>query len=170
MNADLLDELGTNPTQLLGLAAFASAALACVFANGKTPIENRVWIGLALANIAFFVELLFGIRHRLHEAAITFLRSASLYDGRTDLQYGLVFGCVALVLLVALSILLSNKLHRPGLIIATIASLSVVGLFAIEAISLHRIDQIFYERIGPVLLVGWLWSMACAITIVSTRF
>ncbi len=167
MDSELLENWGTNPTQLLGLVAFASATIACIFAKRNSPAEGRAWIILAVANAAFFVEILIGIRHHLHEIAVSVLLSAGLYANRTDLQYGLILAGAAIPLLAALPLLLFRWLRKPRLIIATFASFSVLTLFAIEAISLHRIDAIFYQEIGPVLLIGWLWCVACLATVSS---
>jgi hypothetical protein len=38
----------------------------------------------------------------------------------------------------------------------------LVTLFAIETVSLHALDAAYYRPIGAVLLIGWLWSIACA--------
>jgi hypothetical protein len=168
MDSELLENFGTNPTQLLGLVAFASATIACIFSNKKSPNEVWAWIVLAIANAAFFIEILVGIRHHLHETAVSFLRSAGLYASRTGLQYGLILACAAIPLLATLLLLSFSALRKPRIIIATFASFSVLFLFGIEAISLHQIDEIFYQEIGPVLLIGWLWSVACLAIVLST--
>jgi hypothetical protein len=167
MDSEVLENLGTNPTQLLGLAAFASATIACIFAIRNRPSEARAWIVLAIVNAVFFAEILFGIRHHLHEIAVSLLLSVGLYASRTDLQYGLIVASAAIPIGAALLLSLIRRLRKPRPIIATFASFSVLSLFAVEAISLHRIDEIFYQEIGPVLLIGWLWCVACAATVLS---
>jgi hypothetical protein len=167
MDSEILENLGTNPTQLLGLIAFASATIACLFATKTNPNENRTWIALAIANVAFFIEILVGTRHRLHDIAVSLLLSVGLYAGRADLQYGLIFASTAIPLLAGLLFLFVRRLRKRRLIVATIASFSVLTLFAIEAISLHRIDEIFYQEVGSVLLIGWLWCVACLATVLS---
>ena len=164
----MLESLGTNPTQLLGLVAFASATIACILAKRKAPNEGRAWTVLAITNAAFFVEIIFGIRHRLHDVAVSLLLSAGLYEGRADLQYVLIFVSAAVLLFMALLFLFLRRVRKPGLSIATVASLTILSLFVLEAISLHRIDQIFYQKIGPILLVGWLWCIACVAIVLST--
>jgi hypothetical protein len=169
MDSELLENLGTNPTQLLGLVAFASATIACIFAKRNSPNEGRAWMALAIANAAFLIEILVGTRLQLHDFAVSLLLSVGLYAKRTDLQYGLILASAAIPLLAALLLLFFRQLRKPRLMIATIATFSVLTLFAIETISLHRIDAIFYQEIGSVLLVGWLWCIACTATILSTR-
>jgi hypothetical protein len=168
MDSELLKNLGTNPTQLLGLVAFASATIACIFAKRNSQNEGRAWIALAIANAAFFMEIFFGTRLQLHDIAVSRLLSVRLYADRTNLQYVLIIVSGGIPLLAALLLLFFRPLRKPRLIIATIASFSVLTLFAIEAISLHRIDAIFYQEIGSVLLVGWLWCIACLATVLST--
>jgi hypothetical protein len=167
MDSEFLENLGTNVTQLLGLAAFASATIACILAKKNNSNEARVWIALATTNAAFFVEILFGIRHHLREMAVSLLLSVGLYASRTDLQYGLIIASAAIPIFIVLLLLVFRRLRKLRLIIATFASFSVLTLFAIEAISLHRIDEIFYREIGSVLLIGWLWCVACLATVLS---
>jgi hypothetical protein len=164
----MLESLGTNPTQLLGLVAFASATIACIFAKRNSPNESWAWTALAITNATFFFEIIFGIRHRLHDVAVSLLLSAGLYEGRADLQYVLIFVSAAVLLFMALLFLFLRRVRKPGLSIATVASLTILSLFVLEAISLHRIDQIFYQKIGPILLVGWLWCIACVAIVLST--
>ena len=33
-----------------------------------------------------------------------------------------------------------------------------LGLFLVEAISLHSVDAVMYAQAGPVLLIGWIWA------------
>jgi hypothetical protein len=167
MDSELLENWGTNPTQLLGLVAFASAAIACICTKKDSPTERQAWIALAITNAAFFVEIVFGVRHNLHGVAVTLLTSVGLYRNRTDLQYGLILASAAIPIMAALIFLFFRRLQNSRLIIATFSSFSVLTLFAIEAISLHRIDEIFYQDIGPVLLIGWLWCFACLATVLS---
>jgi hypothetical protein len=58
--------------------------------------------------------------------------------------------------------LLLYRIARPAARVAASLTIVLLALFAIETISLHEIDAIFYLRIGPVLLVGWLWAVASA--------
>ena len=169
MDSEFLENLGTNPTQLLGLVAFASAAIACIFAKNSSPYEGRAWIVLAAINAVFFAEILFGIRHHLHADVVSFLLRMGLYENRADLQYGLMVGGATIPILAALSLFFFSEFRKPRLIVATFASFAVLTLFAIEAISFHRIDETFYQEVGPVMLIGWLWCAACVATILSAR-
>jgi len=164
----MLESLGTNPTQLLGLVSFASTTIACIFAKRNSPNEGWAWTALAITNAAFFFEIIFGIRHRLHDVADSLLFSAGLYEGRADLQYFLIFVSAAVLLFLSLLLFFLGRARNPGLSIATVASLTILGLIVLEVISLHQIDQIFYQKIGPILLVGWLWCIACAAIVLST--
>src|ERR1700733_3112633 len=134
MDSGILENLGTNPTQVLGLTAFASATIACIFAKRNSQNEGPAWITLAITNATFFLEILFGIRHRLHEIAVSLLLSAGLYANRTDLQHGLILASAVILLLAALLFLFVGQLQNARIVVGTIASFSALTLFAIEAI------------------------------------
>jgi hypothetical protein len=46
--------------------------------------------------------------------------------------------------------------------LAASITIAVSALFAIEMVSLHAVDAVFYRPIGPVLMLGWVWVIAAA--------
>ena len=53
---------------------------------------------------------------------------------------------------------------------AASVTIAVWALFAIEMISLHALDAVFYRPIGSVLTIGWLWAIAAAaISLAASR-
>jgi hypothetical protein len=58
--------------------------------------------------------------------------------------------------------LVRRQFATLGMRVAVIFTLGLLALFAVETVSLHTIDAIFYRPVGPVLLIGWLWAAASA--------
>ena len=143
--------------------------MACLIAS-RHPIarERRVWTVLALINCLFLGEILIGFRHRIHNLADSILMAVGKYDDRGPLQEILIFSIVAVSCALAALALFRLRFYAVGTRLATGISLAVLALFVIEGISLHALDAVFYRAVGTVLLIGWIWVGACAITIIAT--
>jgi hypothetical protein len=151
--------LDTNPTQVGGLLVFAIAALACAHAarRGASP-----WGLLFVAQLGFMAEVLFGLRHRLHDAAGAVAQAAGWYATRGTLQVSLL--AVALVLgSIGLAAVWHWRPREAHASRAVFASCIAFALFAIEAVSLHAIDALMYLRVGPLLLIALLWATTAAV-------
>jgi hypothetical protein len=157
----------TNPTQLMGLLSFATAAIACVIAARRSePGDARIWNALGLLNAVFFAEIYAGTRYHLLGLIVGLLKA----DGRYDQIHGSVQGAVVILVagigaLFAARILFSRQVGRGATRLAAGITVVVAALFAIETMSLHSLDAIFYRPIGPVLALGWMWA-ATAIGII----
>lgn len=162
----MLSLADTNPTQILGVLAFAAAAVACALAARRSRGQAAsVWKLLALLQIVFVIEIVLGLRHQIHGGVDAFLQDRGWYDQRQPVQLGLL--AVALLAGVAggVAVLRWCRSHRAAAP-AVLASCAVVGLFALEMISLHAIDAVLYRLIGPVMLIALLW-VACAAVVVA---
>ncbi len=149
----------TNPTQLTGLIAFAIAALACARAARR---QRGPWVGLLIAQLVCFAEVWFGLRHRLHDLADVLLRSRGMYASRVGLQEALI---AAALLLVGVGLATSARWWRRDarVALAMLGTGLAFTLFVIETISLHAIDVLMYEPLGPVMLVALAWSAGAAL-------
>jgi hypothetical protein len=123
---------------------------------------------LALINCLFLMEILFGFRHRIHNLANSILLADGKYGDRGPLQEILILSLAAIACALATLVLFRFRFATGGVRMAASVSVAVLALFAIEAISLHALDAVFYRRIGTVLLIGWIWAGACAVTITAT--
>ena len=159
----MMADFHTNPTQLTGLIVFALAALACArAAMPRRGAQGALWWGLAALQSAFFLEVVFGLRHRSHDAVDSVLQAHGWYASRGTLQIGLI--AVALVL-AGVCVVALVRLRRidAAAMVAVIASAVALWLFVIEAISLHAVDALMYTRLGPVMRIGWVWAAASAL-------
>jgi hypothetical protein len=158
----MLDRFGTNPTQLTGLLSFAAATMACLIAARRSLGRNaRIWQLLAFINGLFLIEIFIGLRHRVHNYVDALLMAEGQYGHRREMQEPTIIGLATLALLCATLLLFSRRLTGA---VRTAASLTIalLALFAIETVSLHALDAIYYRPIGTVLLIGWLWAIAAA--------
>ena len=105
----MINRLGTNPTQFLGMIAFAAATVACLVAAYRPASrDRRAWMFLALINGVFLIEVFFGFRHRIHDMANSFLTSEGTYSARVPLQKALI-SVVATVAFVLVTFMVRSR-------------------------------------------------------------
>jgi hypothetical protein len=161
----MINRLGTNPTQFLGMIAFAAAAAACLVAAYRpTARDRRAWMFLALINGVFLIEVFFGFRHRIHDMANSILTAQGTYGDRASLQRILIL-VVALLAFALACCVVWPRFTNVGSKLAASTGIAILALFAIETVSLHSLDAVLYRPIGPALLVGWIWIIACTLTV-----
>jgi hypothetical protein len=164
----MLDRLGTNPTQFVGIIAFAAATIACLIAaRHPSARDGQAWIVLALINCLFLMEVFFGFRHRIHNFGNSILMANGKYGDRGPLQEILILSFATIAFILATLVLFWSRSASGGWRMAASTSIAVLALFAIETVSLHALDAVFYRPIGPALFVGWIWTVACAITVTA---
>jgi hypothetical protein len=162
MNLTMLDHLGTNPTQLVGILSFAAASIACfVAARQPQSKDASTWKALTVINSLFLVEILTGIRHRLHNFAVTTFFREGKYAQRGPIQEIVILSLVVIAIILAVILFFSwrKTAGGPAKIVMSITFL-VLLLFAIETVSLHAVDAVFYQTIGSVMMIGWFWLFA----------
>jgi hypothetical protein len=145
----------TNPTQLTGLLAFAASTVACAWAARRK--HSSGWAALAAVHAALWLDILLNTRHRLHDAVNAGLSALGLYDSRVWLQAAL------LLALAVLALLAWRARRRAGA--AVVATLVLIALLLVEAISWHESDHVLYTHLGPLLLIAYAW-LACAAVVV----
>jgi hypothetical protein len=158
----MLDGFITNPTELTGLLSFAAATIACLIAARRSGSRDaRTWKVLALMNCLFLMEIYFGLRYPITQLARTLLETDGLYAQlHGSIQEIIVISIIALGCLSLF--LLWRQVAGGAARIAASITVAVLFLFAIETVSLHSVDAVFYRPIGPVLMLGWVWGIAAA--------
>ena len=159
----MLDRFGTNPTQLTGLLSFAASTIACVIAMRRSACrDSRAWRVLGFINALFFFEIFIGSRHRIHDYVNAILMAEGEYGQRRGMQETIIVWLVIIALVCVTLFLFSRRLGGAAVRTASGLTAGLVALFAIETVSLHALDAIYYRSIGSVLLIGWLWALAAA--------
>jgi len=171
----MLGGLIANPTQFTGVLAFAAAILACLFAASRSRKRDaHVWTCLAIIYFLLLIEVLLGLRYRIRDFANDFLMVRGLYndDRRVPQEAAdLLLGSLA-----AWLVTMPLFFWRIGDFFVRVAvsiTIALLGLFAIETVSLHAIDAILYRPIGGVVTIGWMWAAAaigvCLIAMQASR-
>ena len=158
----MLDGFGINLTQLTGLLCFAAAVLACMIAARRSDRRDaRVWWGLAFTNGLFLLEVYFGLRHRIHDHFVERLMAEGEYGQRRGMQEFIIISLATMALICGTLFVFSRRLGGAVRIAASL-TIALAMLFAVETVSLHALDAIYYRPIGPILLIGWIWAVAAA--------
>jgi hypothetical protein len=147
----------TNPTQVAGLLAFAATTLACAWAARRG--RSGGWAALAAVHAALWLDILLDTRHRLHDMVNAGLRALGLYESRVWLQAALLLALAVLVVRVW------RSRRRAGA--AVVATLGLIALLLIEAISWHESDRVLYTHLGPLLLIAYAWLAGAAVVVWS---
>jgi hypothetical protein len=158
----MLDRFVINPTQLTGLLSFAAATIACAIAARRSGWRDaRAWQLLGFINGLFLIETFIGLRHRIHDSLVALLMAEGEYGQRRGMQEPVIIG-LATVALVCVTLFLCSRGLAGSVRIAASLTIALSAMFAIETLSLHALDAVYYRPIGPVLLIGWLWAIAAA--------
>ena len=144
-----------NPTQLAGLLAFAASTIACAWAAQRK--HSGGWAALAAVHAALWLDILLNARHRLHDAVNAGLGALGLYESRVWLQ------AVLLLALAAVALRVWRAGRSAG--VALGATLVLIALVLVAAISWHESDRVLYTHLGPLLLIAYAW-LACAAVVV----
>jgi hypothetical protein len=148
---------------LTGLLSFAAATIACLIAARRSGARDApTWRLLALTNCLLLVETYIGFRYHIADFARAIAEANNLYARRKEIleSSDILLATIALIF-VTLFLL---RRHNTSRGVRTAASITIVlvALFAIESVSLHALDAVFYRPIGPVVVIGWLWAIAAA--------
>lgn len=160
----MFDPFSINATQFIGMLSFTMAAFSCLMAARRSELrETRIWKALGLMNGLFAIEIYIGLRHRINDTAHTLLRSEALYAKMHGRQQEIVVLLIAIFALTFVTLFLSWRQVAGGAArVAMSITIAVIALFAIETVSLHALDAVFYRLIGPVRMIAWLWATAAA--------
>jgi hypothetical protein len=142
-------------TQWVGMTGFAVAALLC--ARAARHGSPNWWI-LAGLNALLVVEIVAGWRYRIHDFANALLLNQGLYEARRPWQVAMIL--VAVVALLSAGLVVRSRIQSAALASAALGLCFGISIFVMEAISLHAVDALLYHRLGPVLVLAFLWVAA----------
>jgi hypothetical protein len=155
-----------NATQVIGIAVFLLVALMCIRTYLVSVPHRPIWAILAFVIAGLTAEVIFGGRHQLTRVIGKTLKAVGFYDGRWGWQFALLVGLLSLTIMVIWLVSPMLRNSQPMARLAAFLASTLMLLFGIEAISLHSVDAILYNKVGPVLLIGWVWAgLGAAISI-----
>lgn len=157
-----------NYTEMAGFIASLPASLAAgaaAYISGSVRQINRgSWINISAINTLLAIEVFVNMRHRIDRAVSQWLESVGIYPERRPAQV------VAVVLFILLVSILTRRIIKRSrtrwLAMGYGATIAFATVFVLESISLHQIDAIFYQQVGPIFLIGWIW-LACGGTVTA---
>jgi hypothetical protein len=159
----MLDRFDINPTQLTGLLSFGAATIVCLIAAQRSGARDApTWRLLALTNCLFLIETYAGLRYHIANLARGIAEANDFYAKRTVMLESIDLFLAAIALVFVTLFLFRGHAASRGIRIAASITIALVALFAIESVSLHALDAVFYRPIGPVAVIGWLWALAAA--------
>lgn len=148
------------------MAAYLVASLTCALTAARAPgrLVSRLASVLCALDFALFLDIAFDLRCKLYDWLKGTAISRGVYNERTEPQ---VIALIALAVgLLVLGARLSRKLAPiRGASLAVCGALLSIGCWLTELISFHVVDTILYRHIGPFMVVGFVWILACAMTL-----
>jgi hypothetical protein len=149
-------------TQIIGMAGFGLATFLCAWRSGPKPFRSDAaqWRILAAVTAVLVIEIVAGLRYRIHDLAEMLLLDQSLYEARRPWQ--LAMTVVALTALIASVSAARFRIQSAGLASAVMGVCFAVSIFVIEAVSLHAVDAVLYHPLGPVNVIALFWLAASA--------
>ena len=160
----MLDRFSTNLTQLTGLLSFAATTVSCLIAARRSGSRDAsTWRLLALINCLLLIETISGLRYHIHNLVKAMLEAEGLYAQMHGWIQEIIDISIAIIALIFVTLFLFwRKVAGGAARVAVSMTIVVVALFAIETVSLHELSAVFYQPIGPMLMIGWLWAIAAA--------
>jgi hypothetical protein len=154
--------LSVDATQIVGMAGFGVAAFLCArrAQPNKVRIDAAQWMVLATVSALIVVEIVAGLRYRVHDLADALLHDQSLYEARRPWQMAMIV--VALIALLACAFVARARIPSRALASAVFGVCCAVSIFVIEAISLHAVDAVLYRELGPVKVIAVFWLATSA--------
>jgi hypothetical protein len=157
---------GLSATRILGLTAYAIALVACLAKSVGRETKGgwrRLYWALALAQLGLLFDIAFDWRWKLHDLFMHAAMAEDVYGERRMPQR------LALVLVVGVAAgiaawVLWKLRAKPGLAVASAATVLSIALHGVEMISYHGMDAILYRMAGGVMVVSFLWAALAFVT------
>lgn len=141
--------------QLSPIAAFAYIATsgAALFAAVRTPAARReaaqrTWTAVAVIFVALAVWRLTNGEALVQDMVRTWTRKDGIYDDRHVFQVPVTLGAVLIIAGLVWLAQQSSGVGRAGKALSV--ALVMVVFTAVRATSLHAVDAILYESVGPI--------------------
>jgi len=160
-------------TRKLGFAAYCGASFFCgsVWLGFRRQHRRRTGLShlafvLAAIELVLAVDMIFEWRLAFHTFCVKLFMKYNLYEGRRPFQAVLLvtLGCV-LLLVPQFAI---RRFHlRAGALLAVGGVSMSIGLWVLEIISMHEVDQALYHLVNGVMVIAAFWMLACAITVLG---
>jgi hypothetical protein len=147
------------------LVAAASCGVAWVRARDNKQV-SRLAVILGILHLALFFDIAFDFRWKLYDTLKSQAMADQWYNQRHWPQVGLL-AIVWVLLLVWLGAARRRFSSTAGVVLAIGGTLLSIGCWSTEVISLHATDAVLYHRVGPLMIVNFIWMLACLMTAIG---
>lgn len=155
------------PVRASGMAAYLVAAALCgvawVRARRDKPVATRLAVILGILNMALFFDIAFNWRWKLHDLLQGQAMADQWYNQRHWPQVESL-AVLGVLLLVGMGAAGRRFSSTPGVVLAIWGALLSIGAWSTEVISLHATDMVLHYSIGPLMIVNFVWMLACTMT------
>ena len=152
-----------NPVKAGGIAVYLVASASCFITAARSGNRRISRLGrlLGLVHVVLLLDIAFDWRWRVYD----WLRKEAVawhwYEERRWPQ--MVMLALLAAVLTSAVISVRNRLRSPrGAALAVEGTLISIGCWLMEIISLHATDSILYHRVGPLMVISFVWLLACA--------
>lgn len=161
-------------TRRVGFISYAGAGLGCLL-FGASSRRSRPGSRAAIARLAGIVSLIefilaldmaFEWRISLHNFWGDMFMKYNLYGRRHTIQLELLFALTC-ILVFTLSYAFRRFWARKGLFLAVCALAGSCTLWLMEVISLHETDSALYHLVNGIMVIAFLWVVACSLTLLG---
>jgi hypothetical protein len=156
------------PVKASGMAAYLIASVACAATAVRAADRraSRLAAALCALDVVLLLDMGFNWRWKLNEWLRTGAISHHWYSERSGPQVA-VLVCIGAVLVSAGVTLSRRFLSVRGATLAISGALLSIGCWLTEVVSLHQTDAVLFHRAGPLMVVSFVWMIACAMTAVG---
>jgi hypothetical protein len=160
---------------VVGFLSYFGAAISCGIAwlqarrsPRSYPEFARFALILGIIESILCLDMVFEWRFAIHAFFNELLMERNLYGGRHPLQVALL--CLLGILVFVGFLTAFRRLRtRPGALLAVTGVFLSLTLYSVEIISMHETDRGLYHLVSGVMVIAFLWVLACALTLLGIR-
>jgi len=155
-----------NPVKACGLVTYLVASCACGVVAARTLNSRitRLAAVLGLIHAALLLDIAFDWRWRLYDWLRREAVARHWYEHRHWPQV-IVLAILAAALAAGMGAARRRFRSLPGAALAVDGTLLSLGCWMMEVISLHATDSVLYHHAGPLMIISFVWLLACAMVV-----
>lgn len=138
-------------TNSFGVLALLTGALAAA------TLRRREWWIIAALLAAMAILIATGAHWLVHDKIRMILIEDDLYGDHPSIQ--MVITLLGVLVSAGLALWIIHT-RRGAYRWAALTTLALIGLFGVQALSVHAVDTLLGRRLGPMMVIGWLWGGA----------
>ena len=154
------------PVRASGMATYLVAAALCgvawVRSRRDKPVATRLAVILGILNMALFFDIAFNWRWKLHDLLQGHAMADQWYNQR---HWPQVWSLAVLGIFLLMGIgVVGRRFSNGGVLLAIGGAVLSIGCWLTEVISLHATDMVLHYGIGPLMIINFVWMLACTMT------